>query len=217
MLFSQAVSEVTKDTKAPGAPKGVFLEIGPHSALGAPLRQILRANSASNVSYTSTLTRKQEAGLSLLTLAGNLFQQGLKLDFESIIGSGNVLVDLPTYPWQRSGNYWSESRISKAWRFKEHAHHDILGSRVGEMGGAHPTWRNLLSLDDVPWVRDHVIGDDIIFPGAGYIAMAGESIRQLFGTTDYTVRDVTIGNALIMHEGTSAELHHNSQACSVDK
>ena len=206
VLFSQAVSQMVKENKSPGSPHSLFLEVGPHPALAAPLRQIFRANNLSNVHYSQTFVRNQSASASLLATAGTLFQQGIPLDFTKIVTTGRVLVDLPTYPWQRSGTYWSESRISKAWRFREHAHHDILGSQVGEVGGAHPTWRNLLSLDDVPWVRDHKVGEEIIFPGAGYVAMAGEVIRQLTGATDFTVREVTIGNALSMHEGASAEI-----------
>jgi malonyl CoA-acyl carrier protein transacylase len=207
VLFSQAVSQVVKENNGTAASShNVFLEVGPHPALAGPLRQNFRANSSSSIHYSQTLIRNQSASASLLATAGTLFQQGVPLDFTKIVGTGRVLVDLPIYPWQRSGIYWSESRISKAWRLREHAHHDILGSQVGEIGGAHPTWRNLLSLDDVPWLRDHKVGEEIIFPGAAYVAMAGEVIRQLTGATDFTVREVTIGNALSMHEATSAEI-----------
>ena len=34
------------------------------------------------------------------------------------------------------------------------------------------------SLEDVPWIADHIIGQDVVFPLAVYIAMAEEAIRQ---------------------------------------
>lgn len=197
--FSQAVSELVKSVSQP-----LFLEVGPHSALAGPLRQILKADGGSAVTYASTQVRDNDSRSSMLAAAGRLFQHGINIDFSAITSEGRTLTDLPTYPWQRSGNYWAESRISKAWRFREHAHHDILGSQVGEVGGACPTWRNLLRLSDVPWIRDHKVGKDIVFPGAGYVAMAGEAIRQLTGSTDYTVREVSITNALVMHDGAAA-------------
>jgi hypothetical protein len=92
------------------------------------------------------------------------------------------------------------------WRRRQHRHHDILGSRINETTGLNPTWRNLLRLDNVPWIRDHDILHDIVFPGAGYVAMAGEAIRQLTGSLDFTVREVNLTNALVMQEGKETEV-----------
>lgn len=64
----------------------------------------------------------------------------------------------------------------------------------------------MLKLDDVPWIRDHDISQDIVFPGAGYVAMAGEAVRQLTGEIDFTVREVTISNALVLLEGATTEV-----------
>jgi acyl transferase domain-containing protein len=169
----------------------LLLEVGPHSALAGPIRQTVKA-SAVTADYIPTLVRGTDAVSSMLECAGSLFQRGCPVDFDVINSSGKVLVDLPTYPWQRDGHYWSESRLSQSWRQRVFLKHDILGSRVVEVSlhtvttqlpshtdcrqvaGSHPTWRNLLRLEDVPWIRDHKIGDDTVFPGAGYISMACE-------------------------------------------
>ncbi|KAF7552999.1 hypothetical protein G7Z17_g3945 [Cylindrodendrum hubeiense] len=201
--FSQAISELLKSATNSSA-RPLFLEVGPHSALAGPLRQILKGEEVSDIAYASTLVRGKDSRSTMLAAAGSLFQHGIHIDFAAMTPKGRTLTDLPTYPWQRSGNYWSESRVSKAWRFREHAHHDILGSQVGEVGGASPTWRNLLRLNDVPWIRDHKIGKDIVFPAAGYVAMTGEAVRQLTGSNDYTVREVSITSALVMHDVADA-------------
>ncbi|KAL9076681.1 MAG: hypothetical protein Q9157_003571 [Trypethelium eluteriae] len=201
VLFSPAITELLKRTTSPQ----VFLEVGPHSALAGPLRQILRTGNASQSEYISTLVRGEDAVPALLNCVGNLFQRGIDLNWGSITPAGVTLVDLPTYPWQREGNFWNESRLSKGWRLRNFPKHDLLGSRVIEASGYDPTWRNLLKLDDIPWVRDHDIAQDIVFPGAGYVAMAGEAIRQLTGSPDFTVREVTISSALVLHEGVARE------------
>ena len=202
VLFSPAVSDLFKHSKS----CQMFLEIGPHSAMAGPLRQIFRKNESSQSEYVPTLVRGENAISALLNCAGTLFQRDIGLKFDSIAPAGSTLVDLPTYPWQREGVYWNESRLSKDYRFRKFPKHDILGARVHEASDFDPTWRNLLRLDDVPWIRDHDISRDIVFPGAGYVAMAGEAIRQLTGSTDFTVRDVSIGNALVMHEGAATEV-----------
>lgn len=64
----------------------------------------------------------------------------------------------------------------------------------------------MINLEEVPWIRDHKIQNEIIFPGAGYIAMAGEASRQLSGAEDYTIRNFVIKTALIMKDGPKIEI-----------
>ncbi|KAM4065796.1 polyketide synthase dehydratase [Hirsutella rhossiliensis] len=90
--------------------------------------------------------------------------------------AGNTLSDLPPYPWDHHRSYWSESRIANEWRMRKHAHHDLLGAKVPDTTDLEPVWRNLLHIENAPWIRDHKINADIIFPFAGYIAMAAEAI-----------------------------------------
>ncbi|KAI9657994.1 MAG: Type I Iterative PKS [Bathelium mastoideum] len=216
VLFSPAVAGLLIYSKSPQ----MFLEVGPHAALAGPLRQIFKAESASQSEYVSALVRGQDSVNALLNCAGTMFQHGIDLDLKKLSPTGSTLVDLPLYPWQRTGKHWNESRLSKDWRLRPSAKHDILGERVNAASGTNPTWRNLLRLEDVPWIRDHDISQDIVFPGAGYVAMAGEAVRQLTGSYDFTVRDVNISNALVMHETVSTEvithLHATRLTTSLD-
>lgn len=67
-----------------------------------------------------------------------------------------------------------------------------------------PTWRNLLHLDVVPWIKYHEIAGEVVFPGVGYIAMTGEAIRQLTGTSEFTARQIHIKAAMILTQDTTA-------------
>ena len=184
----------------------LLLEIGPHSALAGPIRQILKA-VPSDAFYVPTLIRNENDTSSILNAAGQIFLKGLKLDFQALNPGGQVLTDLPNYPWHHETRYWSESRLSKQWRLRSFPHHDLLGSRVSESSDLEPVWRNILRLDDVPWCRDHVIAGDLVFPGAGYIAMVGEAIRQISGSEgqDYSLRDFTLSAAMTLHESIATE------------
>lgn len=201
VLFFSAVRAVTDTITSPKA----FLEIGPHSALAGPVRQIIRVK-AKEAHYIPTLVRNEDAMVALLKTAGELWISNVDLDFESINPPGDLLTDLPTYPWNYDGEYWYESRLSKEWRQREFPHHDILGARVTESSEVDPTWRNVLQLDNAPWIQDHEIAHDILLPGAGYIAMIGEAMRQLTGLIDYTVREVNFTSALVLNEGKPVEL-----------
>lgn len=176
--FSTAVEQILLE---PG--RKSFVEIGPHGSLAGPVRQIFKAANATNAEYTSVLTRGQDSHASLLGALGQLWSANHRLDLGAIFGTdgGTFLADLPLYPWHYEEALWSESRLAREWRLREHPHHDVLGSRVLESTDHSPSWRNLLRPDVVPWVKDHEIAGDVVFPGVGYVAMAGEAVRQLTG------------------------------------
>lgn len=85
-------------------------------------------------------------------------------------------------------------------------HHELLGSRIIEGNNIEPTWRNIIALENLPWLRDHKIIEDIVFPCAGYISMVAEALRQLTQTEDFTFRDIVVMTALVLHEDNDTEL-----------
>lgn len=200
VLFNTTLQKLLSHQPA----NNLFLEIGPHSALAGPLRQIFKQHQPDAL-YVPTLVRGNDDTSSLLSTVGNLFVKGLAPDFECINPGGSVLTNLPRYPWHHDDSFWDEGRVSREWRLRQFKRHDLLGSQVFEGSALEPTWRNMLCLEDVPWIRDHVINQDIVFPGAAYIAMAGEAIRQVTGTEDYTIRNLSVKAAMILHEPITTE------------
>ena len=181
----------------------VHLEVGPHAALSGPLRQIYKEASY-DINYVSTLTRGSDDTISFLQAVGQLHSFGVKMAYPS--GSEEVLSDLPSYPWHYEKSYWSETRVQKSWRFRKHLPHDLLGLRILEGSDVTPSWRNTLRIANVPWLNDHCVGDDTVFPAAGYIAMAGEAMFQVSDTREYTVRDVDINKALVLYNDKPVEM-----------
>ncbi|KAF7563661.1 hypothetical protein G7046_g476 [Stylonectria norvegica] len=204
VLFTSAVSSAIKAHSGPS--KQVFLEVGPHAALAGPLRQIISHNS-SNASYISSLARRTDSIESWLSALGHLFAQHVPFDIKALIPAGRTLSDLPSYPWDHHGSHWSESRIAHEWRMRKHPHHDLLGAKVPDTTDLEPVWRNLLHVENAPWIRDHKINADVIFPFAGYIAMAAEAIRQITGIEEVVeLRNVAVRTALVINEGSPKEL-----------
>ena len=64
-----------------------------------------------------------------------------------------VLSDLPPYPWNHETEFWHKSRISQSLRMKPRPRNDILGTLAVDSNDLEPRWRNILRLDDIPWVR----------------------------------------------------------------
>ncbi|KAL4994909.1 hypothetical protein BDV10DRAFT_203445 [Aspergillus recurvatus] len=190
----------------------VFLEIGPHSALSGPLGQILSEHQRGKAcSYVSSLVRGEDPRTSILYAAGNLYNSGVTVNLRAINGEGSLLVDLPPYPWQHDTRYWDQTPAVETWRLRKYPHHELLGSRVLGSADIEPSWRNNLSLDDAPWLYGHRIMGKTLFPGAGYIAMAGEAIQQLASkpNVSYQISHLLLKHALFLDSNECVELITN--------
>ncbi|XP_014551027.1 hypothetical protein COCVIDRAFT_113947 [Bipolaris victoriae FI3] len=202
VLFLSAVESALKSTQE----FGLALELGPHSALSGPFRQICKDRSKT-VTYDSCLSRSSDSTQSLLSAVGRLFCQGVKVDFAAMNPGANTMSSLPPYPWTHDTSYWHESRISREIRTRAHPEHELLGARVIGGNDLEPTWRKMLSLKDVPWLSDHVVAGDIVFPAAGYITMATEAVRQLSSHPgSFTIRALSIGSAMPLQNGKTTEI-----------
>lgn len=199
--FSSAVSNILTSMPEPKT----FLEIGPHSALAGPIRQIL-ISAKSTDTYLNVLTRGKDSHAEFLRSMGELWLSNYPVYFSTIAGDGAFLNDLPRYPWHYEGPLWNESRLAREYRLREFPHHELLGSRVLESTPLNPSWRNLLRLESVPWIKEHEVAGSILMPGVGFFCMAGEAIRQITGDEAFSLRKVHICAPLMLTEDAATEI-----------
>ncbi|GKT64373.1 polyketide synthase [Colletotrichum tofieldiae] len=178
VLFSQSISAMLSQAE----PVNVLIEIGPSNALSGPVNQIKTALSKST-EYIPAWKRGAEALQTFLDLAGKLFIMGSSINLaamnkDDLEKSPSFITDLPNYQWNHSTKYWYENEASVDWRFRKFSHHDLLGGKVLGTPWNEPVWKKVLKLSDLPWLQDHKIGDGVIFPASGYVAMAVEAIFQ---------------------------------------
>ncbi|KAH7371738.1 hypothetical protein BKA66DRAFT_572707 [Pyrenochaeta sp. MPI-SDFR-AT-0127] len=189
------------------------IEIGPHSALKGPISEILRGKDNQGSFYLPTAIRSQGSALAILELVGHLFLHGITRPIQ-ILNSANpplglssphtrtrkFISDLAPYKWHYGLPLWSESRMSTEYRHRIHARHELLGSRVPGGSGETLTWRSMLKVDDVQWLQDHKLNETIVFPAAGYLAMALEAFQQSMGEKlqgqDIAIRKVKFMNMI---------------------
>lgn len=167
-----------------------LVEVGPHSALKAPLVQILEGLDSklpSQLVYTSLLVRKEDALVSVKRAAGTLWAAGVKIPLDvvnkdDIADPGayqKVLVDLPTYVWNHEKRFWHESPATKQQRLQGSPRTDLLGAPVENFNPLEPQWRNQLRVRENPWVEDHKITGTILYPGAGMLIMVIEAVTEI--------------------------------------
>ncbi|KAK7709765.1 Type I Iterative PKS [Diaporthe eres] len=197
--FESALRAMCSDSKTNEQTVDAIIEIGPHGALGGPIKQTTKG---SKVAYLSCLSRGKSALDTMFQLATELTQKGYRPDMNAInFPNGRdeakvrVLYDMPSYPWNHEKRYWREPRSSQETRQRRVPPHHLIGSRQPLCAPFAPMWRNVLRESDVPWIRDYVIGPSICFPAAGFISMAIEAVTQFCQATPdssvvYRLRDV---------------------------
>ena len=211
VLFTGALQNLCLAPGATSEPSIDFLiELGPHSALAGPIRQILAQSSLKSlgISYSSCLIRGQNAVETMQDLACILQDRGYKVNSDAInfpFGENGhrVLSDLPKYPWTHDVRHCYESRLIRTFRSRKYPHNELIGSLVSGSSSLELTWRRIIRPSDIPWVRQHTVQSSTVYPAAGYIAMVVEAARQSANLegheiTGYNLRDIDIKNALVI-------------------
>ncbi|KAJ4315564.1 Highly reducing polyketide synthase Dhc3 [Neodidymelliopsis sp. IMI 364377] len=222
VLFSEAVKELvlpadsdtSKYVDGIGRANSVdlLIEIGPHSALGGPIEQILDHHSIKNVGYNSMLVRGRSALETSLELASNLFLRGIPIEISKVNSDLNPrrLVDLPPYQWNHSRSFRHETRLQREHVMRQLPSQSIIGAQMPMMNESEHVWRNFLRLSDEPWLRDHMVSSSVLFPAAGLVSMALEAVQQLAepGKTARSIRlrEVSFSAAMALPEDLSTEV-----------
>ncbi|MCJ1264132.1 hypothetical protein MMC22_004003 [Lobaria immixta] len=215
VLFQSAFEQMIKEGNV-----DFVVEIGPAGALSGPIAQIRKGLGAKGVAlkYFSSSLRGPDAVNAVFDVAGQVFMSGGSVNmskvngYEETSGKPFLIVDLPNYQWNHSIKYWHESDSSKDWRFRQFPNHDLLGSKVMGTSWHAPSWKKTLRLSDNPWLQDHQISEDIIFPAAGYMAMAIEALYQMgrslgrineiddIDKVSYRLRNVSFLKAMVLEK-----------------
>ena len=141
-----------------------LLEIGPHSAMRGPTKDVLLEVGKESITYDSVMVRGISALDTLLDAVGRLACFGYPVDISEVNSSGMksaaqmVLPNLPEYPFDHSRSYWHETRYDKeGWRFRKRPRLDLLGSAVSDWNPLDARWRKIIRISETPWVEDHKV------------------------------------------------------------
>ncbi|KAJ6153516.1 hypothetical protein N7470_006475 [Penicillium chermesinum] len=122
---------------------------------------------------------------------------------------GTTLPNIGPSPESTASIGISASRLMSCW-----------GPPVCGVNQLTPTWRNFLRIAHVPWLADHRVDSKVVLPGASYVTMAIEAIRQLTDSSEssisgYRLRDIDITNTLTIPEtSTGVETQLCLRPCS---
>lgn len=179
----------------------VFVELGPHATLAGPTVSTALAKGA-QVEVLNSISRKESDFSAFSKALASLFVRGIEPDWTALVGARPSHVDLPRQSWQNE-DHWHDSEEARTRLFSPPSH-PFLGDRSE---GVETSWRSEINTQAYPFLKDHRLQAETIFPGAGYVDMLFALGRELFGDVPLEITDALIYDALFLADGKAVLLN----------
>jgi myxalamid-type polyketide synthase MxaE and MxaD len=198
VLFSSVIEGLIDEGFA------LFVELSPHPILLPSVEENLRAKSRAGASIASLRRNADERG-TLLEALGALHVGGVDVEWNRLLPGRARSVSLPGYPWQRE-RYWIDlepsSAITPRSSGARRAGHPLLGEAFfpADRPGTH-YWEQWLSVSALPYLDEHRVRDQVVFPGAGYVEMALLAGAEIYGEGGFILEDLSFEHLLTLTAG----------------
>jgi acyl transferase domain-containing protein/acyl-CoA synthetase (AMP-forming)/AMP-acid ligase II/acyl carrier protein len=189
----------------------MFLEVGPEPVLIGMGRKCLVSESAGpRRLWLRSLMQGRDDEEVLLESLGDLYLKGCEVDWRSVEGEGiRRGVPVPTYPFEAEAKrYWFQP--SKEDHFarrggRDSSFHPLLGIPVPSPLRSR-SFETVLDLESFPFLKDHRVSGECIFPAAAYVEMALACVREGLekNGSSWDVQDLTLSKALFLKEEPSS-------------
>jgi len=177
-----------------------FLEIGPHPTLTHYLKEMCAERKVDGV-FISSLNRKQAEQATFYNALATIYTENILSDLTAIYPENGNYIKLPHYAWQREV-YWREASFNAIRRLGLYDR-ILLGKKLLT---AQPTWELELKKELVPFIEDHCVGGNPLFPAAGYIEMALQLANEYYGKGFYILEHVEFLKAVFIQANKSTKL-----------
>ncbi len=178
-----------------------FVELSPHPVLLAAIGAAREGNRQPPV-LAASMRRETDEPRTLLAGLGRLHVHGCPVDWAAMWPAPRPVLSLPHYPWQRE-RYWFEPPSRPALTGGEAAH-PMLAVRM-ELSTAGPmqVWQGVLSAQRLPFLNDHRVRGQVIFPAAGFIEMALAGAAHYAAGRTHTLSNLVFSEALALPAGAA--------------
>lgn len=174
----------------------VFIEIGPKPTLTAIGQQCV---SASGSVWVPSLRPPQSAWRQILESLGTLYERGLPVDWIGFDRDyARRKVALPTYPFQRQ-RYWLAA-APRTRRRESGSVRPLINKMLRSPLLKETLFETDFNLDALPFLADHRVFDQVVVPGACYLATL-LSGAEVMGRTGCRLEEVIFPTAMVLQAG----------------
>jgi polyketide synthase 12/myxalamid-type polyketide synthase MxaB len=172
----------------------VFLEIGPQPVLLGMARAIHSGSDAP--AALPSLRKGQDEWAQMLASLGQLYTRGASIRWDVVApaAEGRKIV-LPTSPFQRR-RFWADIGSATSQRIgapRSNEGHPLLGKRLRSPLLRESIFESVIGAQQPPWLADHRIQGQVVFPGSAYVEMAlaaASSFAIAGASTDLSFRSM---------------------------
>lgn len=183
-----------------GAGHHIFLEVGPHPALSANIREIVLKGHEPGTAVP-TLNRNQRDADSVRKTIAELYIAGA-LDATDLCTDVAPHVDLPRYPWQRQRLRDELPEFVQS-KYGVENGYTMLGDPDLDDSCA---WELRVSGQVLPWLADHVVNGACLLPGTAYVDAALSAAATRNGLTSAIAEDIRFTAPLFFNPADGAVL-----------
>ncbi len=183
---------------------GAFIEMSPHPILLPSIEETIAASGNSGVALAST-RRKTDERRSLFESLSTLYHLGFNPNWTSIHRQRGTVVSLPNYPWQRE-RFWVESpRQTRYARGRDI--HPLLGMRFdSSIAPGEHVWQQSVSTSALPFLTDHCIQGEVVFPGTGYVEIGLATALAVYGAGTVVIDEMSLDQMLALAPNAERQL-----------
>ena len=188
-----------------------FLEVHPQQVLFRPLQETLDRAGTEAVVFTS-LQQGADGQAMLLHTLGSLWTHGCNIHWHGLYTKGGSHVNLPSIPWNRS-RHWLPSNpqvkagLSSQSPYEVRSSHPLLGWRTELAAQSQANmFQTGLNIAQLPYLADHSIEGEILFPAAGYAEIILAAANELLGPGEYVLERLSLERALFLSKETTTNL-----------
>ncbi|MFI6345296.1 type I polyketide synthase [Streptomyces sp. NPDC050560] len=173
---------------------GTVLELGPDGVLTAMAGAVLEEGIA-----VAALRKDWDEPTAWLTSLATLYTIGVPVDWRAMFtGSGARRVALPTYAFQHEWLWPATSAQSRVESLGlETGGHPLLGAAVRFADSDGLLYTSRWSVAMYPWLADHVVGGQVLVPGAALLELAARVGDQV---GCQRVEELTMAAPLVLSE-----------------
>ena len=194
--FASAVARLQADAF------NTFVELSPHPVLLPAIGQMPSPSDQSAV-LVQSMRREADGWSTFMASLGRLHAHGYPVDWSGLYPHPRPLVSLPAYPWQRE-RHWFQPEGGWAPAGASTGDHPLLGGylTLATDEGTH-LWQTRLSLQALPFLGDHRIEGQVLFPAAGYLEMALAAGTRYAGGQRFSLAGIQFDEALSLLAGAA--------------
>ncbi len=177
-----------------------FVEIGPHPVLVGGAEALIEKRDT-NAVIAPSMTRKEPEAVVFLQSLARLATRGLEPNTALMFGADRHYVRLPKYPWHHTRHWFETPAAAEMRRGRfEHPFLKCQTQLVTEDGLA--VWEATLDVQKFPYLRDHQVDGEFVFPATGHLELAWAVASEQFRHESFFLENLHFDSPLILPDNS---------------